>query len=196
VAGSSDGAGGSARFNAPEGIAIDSVGNLYVADTNNCTIRKITSSGIVTTFAGVAGQVGSADGPGGSARFNGPYAVAVDSVGNVYVSDFFNSTIRKITAGGTVTDAGRSYRPGRRRGWRGRCRALQSGLRHCRGQWRNVFVADTYNRAIRKITTGGNVTTLNGTLARFYYPQGIRWTPAATYWWRRDNQAISRACAS
>ena len=193
VAGSSDGPGGSARFNAPEGIAVDSVGNVYVADTNNSTIRKITAGGTVTTLAGVAGQTGSADGPGGSARFNGPYAVAVDSAGNVYVSDYFNSTIRKITTGGTVsTLAGLAGQPGDVDGTGSAARFNQSyGLAVDGGG--NVFVADTYNRAIRKITTGGAVSTLNGTMTRFYYPQGIAVDASGNVFVADgDNQAISK----
>ena len=193
VAGSSDGTGGSARFNAPEGIAIDSVGNLFVADTNNSTIRKITAAGAVSTFAGVAGQTGTADGPGGSARFNGPYAVAVDGAGNVYVSDFFNSTIRKITAGGTVTTlAGLAGSPGAADGTGTAARFNQSyGLTV--DSIGNVFVADTYNRAIRKVTAGGVVSTLNGTLTRFYYPQGIAVNASGNLFVTDgDNQAISK----
>lgn len=193
VAGSADGVGGSARFNAPQGIAVDSVGNVYVADTNNSTVRKITAGGVVTTLAGVTGQVGTADGPGGSARFNGPYAVAVDSAGNVCVSDFFNSTIRKITAGGAVTTlAGTAGVAGDADGTGTAARFNQAyGLAVDSGG--NVFVADTYNRAVRKITAGGTVTTVNGTLARFYYPQGIAVDASGyVYVADGDNQAISK----
>lgn len=191
VAGSADGVGGSARFNAPQGIAVDSVGNVYVADTNNSTVRKITAGGVVTTLAGVTGQVGTADGPASSARFNGPYAVAVDSAGNVYVSDFFNSTIRKISVGGTVTTlAGTVGVAGDADGTGAAARFNQAyGL--AVDSSGNVFVADTYNRAIRKVTAGGVVTTLNGTLAHFYYPQGIAvGANGYIYVADGDNQAI------
>src|SRR5437660_1519525 len=86
-AGTNDGAGAAARFNWPYGIAADSVGNVYVADYFNNTIRKITAGGAVTTLAGKAGASGTADGTGSAARFDHPYGVAVDSAGNAYVTD-------------------------------------------------------------------------------------------------------------
>ena len=102
--GSADGTGSAARFYNPTGVAVDSAGNVYVADTDNYTIRKITPGGVVTTtLAGLAGQLGSADGTGSAARFNYPIGVAVDSAGNVYVADTGNYTIRKITPAGVVT---------------------------------------------------------------------------------------------
>src|SRR5438045_3113679 len=73
--GSTDGTGSAARFNSPAGVAVDSADNTYVADTVNSTIRKITPAGVVTTFAGLAGSTGSANGTGSAARFNGPVAV-------------------------------------------------------------------------------------------------------------------------
>jgi hypothetical protein len=110
--GSTDGTGSAARFYYPQGVAVDSAGNAYVADTFNNTIRKITSAGVVTTLAGFAGSNGSSDGTGSAARFGGPNSVALDSTGNVYVADTSNSTIRRgaplpvlispIAANGTV----------------------------------------------------------------------------------------------
>ncbi|MEI9963004.1 MAG: hypothetical protein WDM76_18370 [Limisphaerales bacterium] len=109
VAGSGnvDGVGSDVQFKNPNGVAIDKANNLYVADSANQTIRKITSAGLVTTIAGLPGNVGSADGTGPAARFRGPSSVAVDTNGNLYVSDNGNNTIRKLTPGGTnwtVTD--------------------------------------------------------------------------------------------
>src|SRR5262249_51001510 len=113
ISGSSDGTGATARFNSPSGVAVGRAGNVYVAGLFNNTIRQITTRGVVTTpppaggvvptLAGAAGMPGSADGTGATARFNSPSGVAVDSAGNVYVADFINDTIRKVTAGGVVT---------------------------------------------------------------------------------------------
>ena len=81
---------------------MDSAGNVYVADSGNHTIRKVTSAGVVTTLAGLAGSDGSADGMGSAARFEYPSGVAADSAGNVYVADWANQTIRKVTPAGVV----------------------------------------------------------------------------------------------
>ena len=93
--GSADGTGATASFRGPSGIASDGAGNLYVADTGNATIRKIViATKAVTTFAGTAGQLGSADGIGAAATFNAPYDIASDGAGNLYVAD--GNIIRKI----------------------------------------------------------------------------------------------------
>lgn len=101
--GFADGLAQNARFNNPRGIAVDADDNVYVADTANHTIRKISAQGIVTTLAGNPGQPGSADGSGTEARFSFPGDVAVDASGNVYVADTENYTLRKITPQGTVS---------------------------------------------------------------------------------------------
>ena len=101
--GAIDGTANAARFGGgfyigpcgPCGAAVDSVGNVYVADSYNQTIRKVTPGGVVTTLAGLAGSYGGADGTGSGARFNYPSGVAVDSAGNVYVADTYNNTIRR-----------------------------------------------------------------------------------------------------
>ena len=107
--GSADGPGSLARFNYPSGVAVDGSGNVFVVDGGNYTIRKVTAAGVVTTLAGLAGQLGSADGTGSAARFSFTWlfhelaGVAVDGSGNLYVGDAYNRTIRKVTAVGVVT---------------------------------------------------------------------------------------------
>jgi sugar lactone lactonase YvrE len=164
--GSADGSGAAAQFgsadNGPHGVAADSSGNVYVADTGNNTIRKITPAGVVTTLAGAAGVHGSADGTGAGAQFNMPGGLTVDSSGNVYVADNGNATIRKITPAGLVTTlAGFAGHPGSANG-------TGTGARFHGPQGLtvdgsgNVYVADTLNQLIRKITPAGVVTTLAG----------------------------------
>jgi sugar lactone lactonase YvrE len=101
--GVTNGNSAAARFNAPEGLALDTQGNLYVADTNSHTIRKITASGVVSTFAGSPGLPGFTDGQGTASNFNLPDGLAVDSQGNVCVADTYNAAIRKITPAGLVS---------------------------------------------------------------------------------------------
>ena len=160
VSGSTDGTGSAARFNHPTGIAVDGSGTIYVSDSTNNTLRKITSGGVVTTLAGLAGVMGSTDGTGPGALFNNPGGLAVDSVGNVYVADTGNSSVRKITPTGVARLlAGLPGVAGLKDGtgsdaWFNQPKALTVDSSA------NVFVADTGNATIRKITQAGVVTTL------------------------------------
>ncbi len=108
TSGSTDGTGTAARFNKPTDIAIDAAGNLYVTEYDNFTIRKITSSGVVTTLAGTAGSEGTADGTGSAARFGGPYGVAIYNSNTIVVTDPWNTNIRlvNIFSGATTTLTG------------------------------------------------------------------------------------------
>ena len=160
--GSADGIGIGARFRNPWGVAVDNAGNVYVADSSNFTIRKITPAGAVTTLAGLAGQDGSADGIGASARFKTPFGVAVDSAWNVYVADAGNNTIRKITASGAVsTLAGLAGQDGSADGIGANARFKTPFGVAVDSAW-NVYVADTGNNAIRRITLKGIVSTVAG----------------------------------
>lgn len=162
-AGAADGSGSTARFNQPSGAAVDSAGTVYVADAFNNIIRKITSAGVVTTLAGSAGENGSLDGTGSAARFNHPTSVAVDGAGNVYVADYGNHTIRKISSTGVVTTlAGSVGVTGSTDGTGGAALFYYPEGVAVDGSG-NVYVADSYNETIRKITPGGTVTTFAGT---------------------------------
>src|SRR5439155_17003197 len=111
--GSADGAGSSARFRRPAGVGIDNAGNVYVSDSGNNTIRKITSVGEVTTLAGMPGKAGTADGFREGARFNSPEGLTLDNAGNLFVADLGNDMIRKVTPEGVVTTlAGSMATPG------------------------------------------------------------------------------------
>src|SRR5690606_2803076 len=96
TSGSADGPGDTASFNAPGGVALDGDGNVYVADTGNNLLRRITRAGVVSTLAGQAGATGAQNGIGSAARFKQPYGVVVDADGIVYVADTFNNLIRKV----------------------------------------------------------------------------------------------------
>ena len=144
--GFADGAGQQAAFNTPSGLAIDADGNLYVADTGNNRVRKVTPEGVVTTIAG-DGTAGYADGSAAQARFNGPVGVAVDEAGNVYVADTYNDRIRKISTDGQVTTIGANE-------------VFNTPCGVVVASDGSVFVADTGNSQLRKITTDGSVTTL------------------------------------
>ncbi|MGI9026924.1 MAG: hypothetical protein ACR2GP_15365 [Burkholderiaceae bacterium] len=162
VAGSTDGLGGAVRFNFLHAVATDSAGNAYVADSGNNIIRKVTPGGTVTTLAGTAGVVGSADGTGAAASFSFPTGIATDAAGNVYVADFANNTIRKITPAGVVTTlAGTAGGPGYADGTGPAAKFnMPSGL--STDSAGNVYVADSTNQVIRKITPAGVVTTYAG----------------------------------
>lgn len=94
IAGSTDGTGSAALFDIPDGVAVDRAGNVFVGDSNNNTIRKITPAGVATTLAGSPGLIGFNDGRGKAARFYAPARLAVDNAGNLYVPDPGNNTIR------------------------------------------------------------------------------------------------------
>ncbi|MFY0605444.1 MAG: hypothetical protein JXR10_01945 [Cyclobacteriaceae bacterium] len=160
VSGSTDGAGPSASFSQPYGVAVDGSGNVYVADRYNHLIRKITSAGVVTTLAGTAGGSGSIDGTGTSASFSQPFGIAVDGSGNVYVADHANDLIRKITPAGVVTTlAGTVGSPGNADGT-GPSASFNGPFGLTVDASGNVYVADRDNGSIRKITSDGVVTTL------------------------------------
>jgi sugar lactone lactonase YvrE len=157
--GATDGPATSATFNHPTGLAVDAADNVYVADTYNNLIRKISAAGFVSTVAGVECIAGTADGTGRNALFNQPTALALDAAGNLYVADTASSTVRKITPAAAVTTlAGLPTVAGFKDGtgleaWLNQPKALavdRSG---------NVWVADTGNAALRKISPSGEVTT-------------------------------------
>ncbi len=182
ISGSVNATGIAASFNGPRQVAVDSSGNVYVADAGNNMIRKITAAGVVTTLAG-SGAAGSANGNGTAASFNSPASIAVDSSGNVYVGDVYGFTIRKITSGGDVTTLAGSGTSGTTNGI-GTAASLGYAISIAVDSSGNVYFADQYANMIRKITAAGVVTTLagsttagstngTGTAATFNGPRGI-----------------------
>ena len=176
--------GTSASFRSPYGIAVDSSGNVFVADWGNSAIRKITPAGVVSTFAGGASS-GFTNGTGAAASFDWPTGVAVDNSGNVYVADSRNNAIRKITAAGVVsTLAGDGFLGVGFTNGTGTAASFNTPQGVAVDNSGNVFVADSGNRVIRKITPAGVVSTFagsgtggstNGTgmEASFWYPRGV-----------------------
>ncbi|HEX7681595.1 MAG TPA: NHL repeat-containing protein [Thermoanaerobaculia bacterium] len=184
--GAVDGMGSAAQFCGSSGLATDRSGNVYVADSANNTIRKVTQSGAVTTVAGLAGAWGSVDGASSAARFGGPAAIAADGNGTLYVADAGNNTIREISQDGLVTTlAGlAAIEPGSNDGPLSVARFnVPTGV--TTDSTGNIFVADAANRTIRKISPDGVVTTLagvaanlgsvdgKGSAARFSIPNGV-----------------------
>jgi sugar lactone lactonase YvrE len=182
VNGRDNGTGTAASFAFPDGVAVDSSGNVYVADNNNSLIRKITPAGVVSTLAG-NGLPGSANGTGTAASFTYPEGVAVDSLDNVYVADTWNRLIRKITPAGVMTTLAGSGVSGSANGT-GTAASFAFPSSVAVDANGNVYVVDGSNHNIRKITPAGVVTTLagsgvtgsaNGTgaAASFNYPSGV-----------------------
>jgi kumamolisin len=163
AAGSMDGTGWAARFSFPGGIKVDSAGAIYVADSSNYTVRQITQAGAVTTLAGTPGKEGSTNGSSNVALFGGIGGVAPDALGNVYVADSQNYTIRMISASGNVSTLA----------------GLAGSSRHVDGAGStarfsdpqnlavdfttgNIYVADGAGNTIRMVTPAGVVSTLAG----------------------------------
>lgn len=171
LAGFVDGNGLNARFNAPAAIATDINGNLFVADKINNVIRRITTTGVVSTYAGT-GSSGMTNGPALSATFSTPSGVAVAPNGDVYVADTGNSVIREISSAGVVsTLAGSAGTTGSTDGTIGARFNAPTGL--ALDGVGNIFVADTGNHTIRKITPSGVVSTIAGTAGSDGYADGV-----------------------
>lgn len=154
------------KFTAPQGVAVDSTGNVYVADTGNGVIRKIApNGGAVTTLAGQGGLM-YADGTGTAAGFCFPTGIALDSTGNLYVADGCNDAIRKVTPAGVVTTlAGGTGTSSNGMGYLngpGNVAKFNSPTDVAVDASGNVYVTDTKNYAIRKVTPAGQVTTFVG----------------------------------
>lgn len=158
--GFADGIAKNAKFYYPEGVAVDLAGNIYVADTKNHRIRKITQTGVVTTIAG-GDEKGFVDGVGQEARFHSPTGIVVDFEGYIYVVDSVNHAIRKISSVGEVITLAGSGKSGYIDGLSNKARfAAPYGIvvdKDC-----NVYISEQKNNRIRKIEPNGNVTTFAG----------------------------------
>lgn len=146
-------------FDTPSGLAINSKGDVLVAETGRHTIRRIGADGTVTTLAGIGGQAGFRDGPAAEARFNGPIGVAADAKGYVYIADTYNDRIRLLTPDGNVRTLAGSGAPGFADG-QGGAAAFDTPTGIALDRNGALLVADTGNAAIRKVTLDGQVSTL------------------------------------
>lgn len=186
--GSVDGPGRAARFRGLSGVALDVAGNIYLSDSGNNTIRKVTAAGVVTTLAGLAGELGGDDGTGSTARFWNPWGVAVDRAGNVYVGDLGNNAIRKVTPEGVVTTLAGLVDFGRGRGGSADGTGSEARFYDPSGvavdSQGNVFVADNLNDTIRKVTPAGVVSTLVGLPGTYGSTGGLG--SNARFDWPRD----------
>lgn len=171
ILGMANGTNSAARFNYPSQVAVDDAGNLYVADLDNNTIRKLTPTGtnwVVTTVAGKPGVAGGVDGTNSAARFDGPDGVVLDGAGNLYVTDWRGCTVRKVAPVGTnwvvTTLAGKEAQFGSTDGVGSAARFFApNGLAIDRAG--NLYVADGGNNTVRKVAPLGTnwvVTTLAG----------------------------------
>ncbi|MDR3696852.1 NHL repeat-containing protein [Mucilaginibacter sp.] len=180
--GSADGKGIAASFFFPAALAVDGQGIVYVADTHNSMIRKITPDGNVTTLAGRP-DAETMDHPEAMVRFDNPYGIAIDKDGNVFVSDWDKDQIKKVSPDGKVSVYAGTGERGLKDGPAGTASFyLPEGI--ALDQKGNLYVADTYNNLIRKISPGGMVSTLAGRIKRgsangkgaaasFSHPDGI-----------------------
>ncbi len=168
-----------AQLSTPQGMAVDSRGNLYIADKNNNVVRKISPSGIISTFAGISiggNGVAGYSGDGGmatDAELNSPYYVAVDSEDNVYISDSRNSRIRKVNTEGIITtyagDGSQGF-------WGDKGPATAAELSNPGGlafdREGNLYIAELFNLRIRKVTPAGMIYTICGSGTAGFFGDG------------------------
>lgn len=159
--GYADGTGTAASFSSPTGITRDAAGNFYVADRNNNRIRKISPTGVVTTFAGSGTGGAIVNGTGTAAGFYSPYGITADASGNLYVGEYSNQAVRKITPAGEVTTLAGNGTTGNLNGT-GVAATFNQPVGLAVDASGNVFIADYLNNLIRKITPAGVVTTFAG----------------------------------
>jgi len=192
--GSANGPAATAQFCQPDGVALDSAGNLYVADSCNNKIRKIDASGNVTTLAGT-GSLGAGNGPGGTASFDYPTGVAVDGQGNVFVADQGNHSVRKVDPSGNVSTLSTQF---------------SSPMAVAVDGAGNVFVSDNGGHRILKIDSAGVLTTVAGTgvagfadgtggdagTAQFNGPVGIAYSGGALYVADNNNNRVRKIDAA
>ncbi len=184
--GSYSGDGGqatAANLNTPSGVAFDAAGNLYIADVNNNRIRKVTTAGAISTVAG--NGTGGYSGDGGqatNAELNNPRGVACDATGNLYIADFENNRIRKVTTVGVIsTVAGNGTGGYSGDGGQATVAELNQPIGVTLDTAGNLYIADTYNNRIRIVTTAGVISTVAGNGTGGYSGDGGQATATELY---------------
>jgi len=169
-----------AMLSQPHGIAVDASGNLYIADTNNNRIRKVSATGIITTFAG-GGSGGLGDGgPATAAMLNNPIGVAVDASGNLYIADSGNTRVRKVSTSGIITTvAGNGTAGFSGDSGPATSAALNAPEAVAVDAAGNLYIADTSNSRIRKVSASGIITTVAGNGTQAFSGDGGAATSAA-----------------
>jgi uncharacterized protein (TIGR03437 family) len=164
----------SAQLSYPQGVAVDSAGNLFIVDLPNNRIRKVAPSGIISTVAGNGTCCYSGDGgPATSAQLSGPWGAAVDSAGNLYISDESNNRIRKVVPGGTIsTVAGNGTAGYSGDGGPATSAQLYRPMGVAVGSTGNLYIADSGNQRIRKVTPDGTISTVAGNGTQAYSGDG------------------------
>ena len=160
---SGDGGPATAASLRPGHVAVDAVGNVYIADGGSSRIRKVTPAGTITTVAGNGQRGYSGDGGPATAASLSPAGVAVDAAGNLYIADYGNSRIRKVTPAGTITTvAGNGQQGYSGDGGPATAASLMSPAGVAVDAAGNLYIADTDNSRIRKVTPAGTITTVAG----------------------------------
>jgi trimeric autotransporter adhesin len=186
-----------AMLNYPEGMAVDTAGSLYIADTNNNRIRKVTAAGEISTIAGNGNWGYSGDGgPATIAWLNSPTGLAVDTAGNLYIADYANHRIRKVTVGGIISTVAGNGSPG----FSGDGGSATAAQLNCPNAVAvdaagNLYIADRGNRRVRKVTVAGMISTVAGngssgysgdggpaTSAQLTYPAGVAVDAAGNFY--------------
>jgi sugar lactone lactonase YvrE len=187
--GGDDSAATTAKLAGPVGVAVDASGNLYISDDYNARIRKVNTSGIITTIAGISAYGYSGDnGPATAAKLYSPHGIAVDGSGNVYVCDALNNCIRKINTAGIITTIAGTGMPGYSGdGYAATAAKLDQPFGIALDDSGNIYFAEWGNNCVRKINTSGIINTIAGgnntlgfsgdngpaTAADFHIPIGI-----------------------
>jgi len=201
----------SAGLNGPFGVAVDAAGDLFISDLYNNRVRKVSASGTITTVAGNGTQGFTGDGgPATAAQIAQPYGIAVDGSGNLFFADFGNTRVRKVSASGTITTVAGNGTPGfTGDGKTGTAAELNYPKGIALDASGNLFIADSANSLIRKLSASGIMTTVAGTgdfgytgdggpatSAKLYFPRGVAVDAAGNVFIADLNSVIREVSAS